>query len=404
MNLNTKNIYTCIFLLLCSDLYSDTGVDEILRQKIKDNGFIPAEQNYINPQANLSSIGKTFFESKHLSLNGKISCSTCHIKEKGLSDGIPNSAGVRGVGEGKYRLKSGAKIVPRNSIGLTGIGGKNQKVFFWDGRVDFSGQEIISQFGSYIPSPDPLVTAVHLPVVEIRETLEEDDFILAHKSESVSAAESVFKAINKNLKNNEKQAMNELATKLNKSFDDLQFIDVAKSIAGFIREEFKITENKLERFVFRNGKLSNDEIEGGIIFYGKGNCISCHSGPNFSNQKFYTIPFPQLGFGKNGFGIDYGRYNATFNPDDMYKFRTPSLINVSKTAPYGHSGSSRTLSEAIYAHFDPLSLINISQMNALKRHQFYKYLSKNDAADKVNFLTKQDVENVVKFLGTLDNE
>ena len=50
--------------------------------------------------------------------------------------------------------------------------------------------------------------------------------------------------------------------------------------------------------------------------------------------------------------VDYGRYNTTFNPEDLYKFRTPSLHNVSKTFPYGHCLYS--LTEAVQAHFDPL--------------------------------------------------
>ena len=122
----------------------------------------------------------------------------------------------------------------------------------------------------------------------------------------------------------------------------------------------------------------------------------------FTNQRFYTVAFPQLGFGKNGFGIDYGRYNATFNPKDLYKFRTPSLYNLSKTSPYSHSGSVSKIEDAVRAHYDPLSLIKISDYSDLQRHQFYKYLARNDAVNKVNFLTQDEVDLVVEFLGTLD--
>ena len=86
--------------------------------------------------------------------------------------------------------------------------------------------------------------------------------------------------------------------------------------------------------------------------------MTCHYGPYFSDLKFHVVPFPQLGFGKNGFGVDYGRFNVTFDPKDLYKFRTPPLFNVEKTAPYGHSGSVATIQEAIAAHFDPLRLVN----------------------------------------------
>ena len=68
----------------------------------------------------LAGVGKRFFESKHLSLNGQIACSTCHISSEGSSD-IPNAAGVRGYGESVARLRSGAKIVPRNTLALWGL-------------------------------------------------------------------------------------------------------------------------------------------------------------------------------------------------------------------------------------------------------------------------------------------
>ena len=79
---------------------------------------------------------------------------------------------------------------------------------------------------------------------------------------------------------------------------DIKFLDIATSIAAFIRAEFKIKNTRLNNFVKRKEELTKNELRGGLIFYGKGNCISCHSGPNFTNQRFYTVAFPQLGFGK----------------------------------------------------------------------------------------------------------
>ena len=79
--------------------------------------------------------------------------------------------------------------------------------------------------------------------------------------------------------------------------------------------------SKFESFVYKNTKLSKDEIEGGLIFYGKGKCSVCHAGTHLSDFKFHNIIFPQLGFGRNGFGVDYGRYNITFDPKDLYKLR-----------------------------------------------------------------------------------
>ena len=401
MSLNI-NLLIFIALVLSFSLKADNSEEAILKKAIIENGFKSPEELYIAKDNNLTSVGKLFFESKNMSLNGNISCATCHISKKGSSDAIPNAAGVQGYGEGKDRLLSGAKIVPRNTLGLWGVGSKDFMTFFWDGRVDFSGEEIISQFGNAIPSNDPLITAVHLPVVEIRETLEEDDFILAHKQESVDGAEAVYRAILKNLKNKEVDAIAELSQKTNKTIDELSFLDVSRSIAAFIRNEFKIKNTPLNSFVEGKKGLSKEQIKGGLIFYGKGNCISCHSGPYFTNQKFYTVPFPQLGFGKNGFGIDYGRYNATFNPNDLYKFRTPGLYNNGLTAPYSHSGSSANLQNSIKAHYDPLSLVKLEQYTPHQRFQFYKYLTKSDTADKVKYISEKEVQLLIEFLGTMN--
>ena len=128
----------------------------------------------------------------------------------------------------------------------------------------------------------------------------------------------------------------------------------------------------------------------------------CHGGPHFSDLSFHTVAFPQLGFGKNGFGIDYGRFNATFNPKDLYKFRTPPLYNVEKTAPYSHSGSVATLENAIVAHFDPLKLVDLSSMSPLERHEFYKRMTlSSETSTTVGFLSETDINKLVKFLKLL---
>ena len=400
MSLNIKFLLLLIFV--STNLLAESGQEKILRNAIIKNGFKSPDELYINKDEQFVEVGKVFFKSKHLSLNGRISCATCHIASQGSSDGIPNAAGIRGLGEGKERLLSGAAVVPRNTLGLWGVGAKDFVTFFWDGRIDFADGKVLSQFGSAIPSDDPLITAVHLPVVEIRETLDEDDFVLAHKQETVFGAEEVYQAILENLKEHEKEGIQNLARKKGIDVDELSFLDIATSIAAFIRSEFRIKETPLSQFVAGKKTLTKKQIKGGIAFYGKGNCISCHNGAHFTDQKFHTVPFPQLGFGKNGFGIDYGRYNATFNPNDLYKFRTASLYNNGKTAPYGHSGSAANLTQAIKAHFDPFSIVDLEQYTTLQRHQYYKYLVNSDVANKVNFLSEDEVKNIVDFLGSLN--
>ena len=402
INLNISALIVACALGLVNDLSADeTARERLIKDAILDNGFKYSSDLYLDKDSALVPEGQVFFESKHLSLNGEIACATCHMSEAGSSDGIPNAAGVRGYGEGLERLVSGAKIVPRNSLALWGVGSIGFNTLFWDGKLSFTNGKTISQFGSAAPSNDPLITAVHLPAVEIRETLEEDAFVLQNKNESVKGVDVIYSAIVDNLKTNESNAIKALASKRGIQEAELLFIDVAAALAAFIRSEFRIKETRLEKFLLGTARIDDSELNGAVVFYGKGGCILCHSGANFTDQAFYTVPFPQLGFGKNGFGIDYGRYNATFNPSDLYKFRTPSLYNVEKTAPYGHSGSLNTIEEAITAHYDPLSLININDYDALQRHELAKVLAKSDMVGMVNYLTKSEVTDLTNFLKTL---
>ena len=71
------------------------------------------------------------------------------------------------------------------------------------------------------------------------------------------------------------------------------------------------------------------------LFYGKANCSSCHSGSLLSDQKFHSIGIPQFGPGRtrpfDPYARDVGRMVETDNINDMYKFKTPALRNVSLT-------------------------------------------------------------------------
>jgi cytochrome c peroxidase len=122
-----------------------------------------------------------------------------------------------------------------------------------------------------------------------------------------------------------------------------------------------------------DASLSGDEIAGLRLFIGKGQCINCHNGPQFTNFEFHNTAVPGL----PGFPLDYGRRDGAallqaseFNclgpysdaaPEECGEtrflkvggdtfdgsFRTPTLRNVAQTAPYMHGGQFGTLSEVL---------------------------------------------------------
>jgi len=188
----------------------------------------------------------------------------------------------------------------------------------------------------------------------------------------------------------------------NQQCESLNFKIIPESIAHFIRDKFALRDSKFSEFMSDKTELSKNEIKGAIIFFGKGQCSSCHNGPHFSDFNFYRILYPQLGFGKNGFGIDYGRFNNTLDPDDMYAFRTPPLANVGLTKPYGHSGSVKTLKDAIIGHFDPFALVDFENLDGIRRRELYSAtISISDTQPLPAYLDEQELDDLISFLETL---
>ena len=399
----TKRLFTAIALLfaICSTAQV-VNLDTFLRDAALNHGLRPASQLFDPTDAHLAPVGETFFKSTNVSLNGAMACETCHLNRFGSADGLPNAVGIFGVGEGPERAFTEGRIVPRNTLPLWGRGGPDFNVFFWDGKVDFAGPTKLSQFGDAAPSSDALVTAVHLPPVEIREMIDDDRDLVRYKAESSAVAEDLYDRILAHLVLTEPDAIRQLAVRLQKPEDQLSFGDIARAIAAFIRSEFRMQDTRLHQYVFGNGELTERELQGGMVFYGKGKCANCHTGPYFSDLRFHAIPLPQLGFGKNGFGIDYGRFNVTFDPKDLYRFRTPPLVNVSETAPYGHSGSVPSIRDAIVAHFDPIRLVQPNSMDVVQRHELFRRMAAvGDDFKLVGLLSDAEVDQVASFLNTL---
>lgn len=377
-------------------------LDRFILDAAKRNGLVPISTIQSKTDPGLASIGEVIFTSKNLSNVGDISCQDCHLDEFSSADGLPNAVGIGGVGKGHNRLVSGGEIIPRNTLPLWGRGAKAFEAFFWDGRVARENGEILSQFGEQVPSEDLLVIAVHLPVVEIREMLLEDDFISSNKNEELSDANRVYQALVQNIFNAHPEVQSGLAEFYEIDSDKLNFQHLAQAVAEFIRSKFALKETAFHKFVFNGEELTQSQKLGAKLFYGKGKCSVCHSGPHFSDFSYHSVAFPQLGFGKNGFGIDYGRFNVTNDPVDLYKFRTPPLYNVAKTSPYGHSGSVKTLEEAVVYHFDPLRYFKPDDMDARARSGYYKILSKSMSNSLlVSHLTNEEVDAIRSFLELL---
>jgi len=124
---------------------------------------------------------------------------------------------------------------------------------------------------------------------------------------------------------------------------DPNFDDVGKPIAAF--ERTIVTPNApFDHYMNGDIKALNDQEKRGLIlFVSKASCSQCHKGANFSDDEFHRLDVPLAGPLKE----DLGRFEVTKAEQDKEAFKTPTLRNISLTAPYMHNGAFATLEDVI---------------------------------------------------------
>ncbi|MBI5853666.1 MAG: cytochrome-c peroxidase [Nitrospirae bacterium] len=113
-----------------------------------------------------------------------------------------------------------------------------------------------------------------------------------------------------------------------------------------------------------------------IAGYGKARCTRCHSGFNFTDEKFHN-----LGIGWDTNTVDLGRYMVTKNPEDIGAFKTSTLREIARTAPYMHDGRFKTLDEVVN-FYNQGGIANPHRDNTLIPLE----MSEQEQADLVAFL------------------
>lgn len=89
--------------------------------------------------------------------------------------------------------------------------------------------------------------------------------------------------------------------------------------------------------------ISESAIQGGELFFSdKSGCTACHVGANFTDELYHN-----LGVGMDAAEPDLGRYEQTGEEKDKGAFKTPTVRNVTLTAPYMHDGTQKTLEEVV---------------------------------------------------------
>ncbi|WP_299006790.1 cytochrome c peroxidase [uncultured Shewanella sp.] len=312
----------------------------------------------------LVELGKRLFHNKSLSANKDTACSSCHHPAIGCgSDNLSMPIGVNAVmsdllGIGRQDVSNAIPIVARNSPATcnTGLWSKG---LFWDSRVAMvegalqtDSQDVTDKTIARVGNNNTLtllMAQAHFPVTNAEEMGNIADFgydetdLAQHtayrESELVSALDP--------------QAWGTLFTS---AFGDpsIDFSRVSAALAAYQSVQLFI-DNPF--FDYVEGDLSaidNDEKRGAITFMSnRSGCTFCHSGALFSNEEVSAGNYPQIGVGIESTGADLGAEgpipsaDLAVEPNNVGFFRTPSLLNVAITGPWGHNGQFGSLKRNI---------------------------------------------------------
>ncbi len=310
-------------------------------------------------------LGRALFFDPILSGNLDIACSTCHHPVFATSDGLALPIGVGGVGLGagyeslvERTLGTASDWIPRNSPEIFNRTHPDWRTSFWDGRVEQATYSIETPAGRNLPEglDDQLAAQALFPITsrhEMRGEVGESELGDVPDDNLPEIWDRVMRRL---------LSIPEYRTAFQQAFplppsQTHTIADYANAIADYEREAFTLTDSPFDRYLEGDeDALSTSQKRGALLFYGKANCVSCHSGSLMTDQEVYNLAVPQFGPGKVPFsGIDVGRMLVSGDLQDRYKFRTPSLHNVAKTGPWMHNGAFNSLRDAIVHHLDPVS-------------------------------------------------
>ena len=336
---------------------------QAISQTVPD--FPPA--NFSTAPSENIALGQLLFYDPILSGNRNISCATCHHPKFATSDGVSLAIGEGGTGLGPDRRVDPDNLpeqrIGRNAPALFNLGAAEFTTLFHDGRLQ---ADATRPSGIRTPLDDDMVQGFNsvLSAQAMFPVLSGDE-MSGHYSEN-----DVSQAVRQGFLSQKGGAWEILSArvagipKYRRMFDpvigarDIRFTDISNMIADFIAFEWRADDSPFDRFLA--GEALTEKASAGVdLFYGKAGCSACHAGRFQSDQDFHAIAMPQIGPGKaarfENHNRDVGRMRVTGQAADAYRFRTPSLRNITETAPYGHDGAYASLEAVVRHHLDPVA-------------------------------------------------
>lgn len=257
-------------------------------------------------------LGRQLYFDPRLSVDGTVSCATCHNPDKGWTDNLAVSFGFQGLVGGRS-----APTVINTVYG---------QLMFWDGRA--ASLEAQAQ--------GPILNPVEMACKGYEEVVTDLRKVPAYQEQF----HKVFGT-------------------------DVTLDGIAKAIATFERVAALSGNSRYDRYTFGELDALNESEKRGMVLFGlslrgddeaeinverqKAKCTLCHVGANFTDEKFHN-----LGVGwdaKTKTFKDLGRWAevpiGAKSDADIGAFKTPTIRDIARTAPYLHDGSEKTLEEVV---------------------------------------------------------
>lgn len=286
----------------------------------------PAPEN--NPaDAKKIALGRKLFYDRRLSLNNTFSCAMCHVPEQGFSSNeMATAVGIEG------------RSVRRNSPTIYNVA--YAELLFHDGRESTLEQQVWGPLLAHNEMGNPSIGYV------------------VDKIKSLADYQGLFEQSFSNQAN---------------------MLTIGQAIASYERS-LNSANSDFDRWHFgkQQGAVKLSAKKGYDLFVGKAGCSTCHSidenyalfsdnqlhntgigyqesmGVSAKTQKIQIAPGVFVDVDRQSLesitetkASDLGRYEITQNPQDRWKYKTPTLRNINLTAPYMHNGSLLTLEDVV---------------------------------------------------------
>ncbi len=280
------------------------------------------------------ALGRQLFHDTRLSVNRTQSCASCHDQTHAFAD-------VR-----RFSMGAQEQVGGRNAMPLFNLAW--QQSFFWDGRAATLREQVL------MPIQDKHEMNETLPNV-VAKLSEDEECKMAFKQAFGSAeitSERIAKALEQFL--------------LTLVSQESRFDRAARKVAELTESEKRGLRLFVTEFDPKRGLRGAD-------------CFHCHGGTLFTSQQFAN----------NGLELakdDLGRMAVTQNAADRGKFKTPSLRNIARTAPYMHDGRFATLEEVVEHYSSGVQRTDTLDANLAKHPEGGIQFTAQEKADLVAFL------------------